>query len=931
MKQFLPILILGLSISIAPKAQEGIISGKVSDSLSGKALVLATVTVFRVSDSMVVTYRLTNTNGSFKVTGLPLQDTLKVLVSFSGYTVARKILTLHLPKESTDLGNIKLKPTLQSLDEVIVYSERPPVIFKKDTVEFNAAAFKTLPSSLLEDLLKKLPGIQFSRSGELLYAGKKINRLLVDGKAFFGDNYQMATQNLPANIIANVQIFDDGDELRRNNDGDTMRIGKVINVLFKKGVKKGWFGKVYAGIGTKERYEVGGIANIYRDTLQLSILGFSNNINRSGFNMKDLRELGGFSRSGFQSTMSTSTSNREGMELNGISFGGTEDGLIRTNVGGINLNHAPSKKLSLFTQALLGNAKKVLYQVTNRKIANLDTVLINTNNDTVNSQNQILNLNIGLTWKPDNNTEVLLNGGYRTRSNAKLTNTSVITTDNKSGTLNVGESDFTENADMWNYQHYFSVSKRLKSKLRKSFFISHSYTVSDNPVVSNTISTNTAFIPVVSLELLSQIRTQLIPSSNLSLSTSYNQQLDSRLSLMLAYTGQFSNFKNGITTYFKRANSQAFDSLINRLSGNYEQQSSRSLTSGSIIYRYKKISITSRLQWLHHRIANSFNHSTINQQFTVSNFLLYGLFAWRDYGITLSQDVIIPPINATNPIINNENPFYIIKGNPSLLPEKRFNVYITGRLSSAVKNTRLSFYASMFFNRNSFIQATELTNSGVYQISYENVKSTSRLTGNISFGKQLFNRGEIDLAINTSLYSSYKKTPVKFNKIYANSVSYLFEPETSVNLNWRNMAEFNTAFSLQYEFINYDETSFSANSIVSRNLSGEIIIRPSKRLVWESSILFRNNGIIAANVPTTRTYWNMAVTAILQKNEAFLLKFSIYDLLNNNNNTDAYTLHNTVVNMQSNILTRYAMLTLTYNIRNNSGEKIGGKRKLFLF
>ncbi|HWJ29263.1 MAG TPA: carboxypeptidase regulatory-like domain-containing protein, partial [Flavisolibacter sp.] len=289
---------------ITQLSAQGTIKGKLLDSVAKSPLALATVTVFKASDTALITYRLTNPEGEFKVPGLPLNLPLRIVISFSGYDAFRKEFTLT-NADPLDLQVIKMNPIAKSLDEVLVVAERPPVTVRKDTIEFNASSFKTLPTSLVEDLLKKLPGIQVDADGNIMANGKKVNRIMVDGKAFFGDDPKMATRNLPANVIDKVQVTDDKDEAARNIDGDLTNVGQVINLTLKKGVKKGWFGKVYGGAGTDDRYEIGGIANIYRDTMQLSVLGFSNNVNRSGFSFKEVQDLGGFNRSGFNSLMVT--------------------------------------------------------------------------------------------------------------------------------------------------------------------------------------------------------------------------------------------------------------------------------------------------------------------------------------------------------------------------------------------------------------------------------------------------------------------------------------------------------------------------------------------------------------------------------------------------------------------------------------------------
>jgi Carboxypeptidase regulatory-like domain len=202
------------------------LKGKLIDSTAKTALGLATVTVFKAADTAIITYRLSNAEGDFKIPGLPFDVHCRVVVSYSGYSGYRKEFTLTSEQPVLDLGNIYLLPATAAMQEVTVFAERPPVIIKKDTVEFNASSFKTLPNALVEDLLKKLPGVQLDKDGNIIVNGKPVNRILVDGKTFFGDDPKMASRNLPSQVIDKVQVTDDKEEMMRNGDDNPNNVGK---------------------------------------------------------------------------------------------------------------------------------------------------------------------------------------------------------------------------------------------------------------------------------------------------------------------------------------------------------------------------------------------------------------------------------------------------------------------------------------------------------------------------------------------------------------------------------------------------------------------------------------------------------------------------------------------------------------------------------
>jgi len=313
-----------------------LLQGKVVDSLSNAGLGLATITVFLKSDTSVVVYKLTDQSGTFRFPVKKLNKEAYVIVSHSGYTVYRSDLGWLDTVRTVDLGNIFLSPQNITLDELLVYSERPPILIRNDTVEFNANSFKTLPSDLLEDLIRKFPGLEIGSDGSIMFNGRAVNRITVDGREFFGRDPKIATKNLPAIIVDRVQIYDDPDERLRNPELQSGELGLVLNLKIKKSYRGALFGKLYAGVGSVDRYQIGAILNTFRDTLQVSLLSFRNNLDKAGFDYDEILTMGGFERSGYSSM---SLSNNGGLTLDGISFGGNGDGIIDSRTAGLNINN----------------------------------------------------------------------------------------------------------------------------------------------------------------------------------------------------------------------------------------------------------------------------------------------------------------------------------------------------------------------------------------------------------------------------------------------------------------------------------------------------------------------------------------------------------------------------------------------------------------
>lgn len=339
----LPLLLISLNASAQ---NHGGMKGRIVDSINRKPIEIATIAVLNARDttiSAMITYTQTDKEGLFALHTLPIGKPLKAIISFVGYKPQIKFFTL-IKGQTLDMGTVQLSP--RQLNEVIVTAEREPIVIKKDTFEFDASAFKVRPNAMVEDLLKKLPGVEVSNDGKITAMGKDVTKVLVDGKQFFASDPRIASQNLDADLIAKVQIYDD-----RENDPNHLipddQVKKIINLKFKKALKKSIFGKMYAGAGTDKHYQAGGLFNMFRDTLQVSMLGFTNNLNSTGFSYNELTQSAGINRGGSQ------TFGR------GIGWGFAPVGKQTSTSAGININTDYGKKLKINLAYLLNHNQSI--------------------------------------------------------------------------------------------------------------------------------------------------------------------------------------------------------------------------------------------------------------------------------------------------------------------------------------------------------------------------------------------------------------------------------------------------------------------------------------------------------------------------------------------------------------------------------------------
>lgn len=292
MKKIL-LITLGFFASFQVLAQTKSITGRVTDSSGEKGLDKATVKLVEKAAPKDTLKTLTNAKGEFGFEKIPGSG-YYIIISYMGYKpMSKEFFKPSAGVANIDLGDLILANDYKDLAEIVI--EAPAVTMKEDTVEYRAGAFQTKPNATTEDLLKKLPGVQVDRQGNVTAQGKAVTRIKVNGKDFFSGDPKTATKEIPADMIDKVQVVDDyGDQSIASGirDGDPE---KVINLQLKKDKNQGVFGRAQAGYGTDDRYIVAAAINKFNNNRQLSLILNSNNNNTSTF-----RNEGGGGGGGFQ-------------------------------------------------------------------------------------------------------------------------------------------------------------------------------------------------------------------------------------------------------------------------------------------------------------------------------------------------------------------------------------------------------------------------------------------------------------------------------------------------------------------------------------------------------------------------------------------------------------------------------------------------------
>ena len=917
--------------------QKGTVSGKIMESPK-KPLAFSTIAVYTAADTTLLSYRLSNPDGDFKIPALPLNIRLRLLITFSGYEAYRKEFQLSTTQPSLHFDSIYLKRTHRQLDEIMIFAELPPVSIRKDTIEFNASAFKTLPNALVEDLLKKLPGVEVDRDGNIAVEGKAVNRITVDGKTFFGDDPKMATRNLPANVIDKVQVTDDKEEMMRRGDDNPNNVGKVINLTFKKGVKKGWFGKLYAGAGSKDLYTAGGIGNIYRDTLQLSILGYTNNINKAPFSFSELLQVGGFQRNRSNSAnirtnvwrMGTGT----GISLDNVNFGGAQGigGISISKGAGFNLNHSPNKKRSFFLQYFYNNLlinKREL--ATNADQFKNDTVINTSSKVTGPSDGNRHNVAAGFRLKPDSVTNILINAAYMDARGIDQRLTNIATTNNKIGKLSSGNIDQKNDNKIITYKHNVSFSRLSKVKKGRRFTIGHNFDFRDTETDNFSHSVNRFIYPVTLDTAIQQLRQERVPTTEMDIYFNYSEPVSKKITIRFAARYDFLKHQSQIETFNYNSNSKSYDLFNALLTNSLHRKNNQLSSTAGLEYRFKDLTITPGIRLQSQKIINDISKLPLPLQQKSVDLLPTFSLTYKTFNFNYDRSVILPGYNYLIAVADNSNPYYITLGNPNLVSSVRDQVSINMRKNILKKQLTYGFNSSIGFTKNDVVAFVTVDSKGVFTNLPVNQSGGRNLFVNYFINKQYKRSTKFNLSLNHSAFFSNQRSRLLYNYESSWQNGNTLGTRIGFNMNMNDKLELISFYGVNYNFMRYKNPVFKDINQVFHTFENELILRYPKHFIWETGFQYWIDPYTAPGFPQQPMVWNAAINYTMLKNERGVLKFEVSDLLDKYQNISVNTQRNIVTTSSNNVLGRYFLLSFTYNVQTIGEKKKVGGWRLLLF
>lgn len=904
-------------------AQKQEIRGSVKDTAAAVSVKNAVVALLAPQDSALKAFTRTAADGSFTLQADPGRYVVMVMhPSFGDF-----VDNVTVENGGVNLNTLALTPKSKLLEAVIIKSGSP-IRIKGDTTVYTADSFKVSANANVEELLKKLPGIQVDRNGQITAMGQTVEKVLVDGEEFFGDDPGMAVKNLRADAVKEVQVFDKKSEQAEFTGIDDGQTQKTINLKLKEDKKRGHFGKIDLAAGPQDdisnRFNNNLMYSSFKGKRKLSAFLLNGNTGQDGLNWQDMEKYG-------MSDNTSVTIDEEGGGVMIYKGGSTDDEpYVNTQNGFIRNVNAGLQYINKFGENMLNLSPRYNEQdYTNNRQSFIQTQVYDTATGQYESLNEVSNVlsnvdrfNVKMTGSYDmkldsmNSLKITANlnyyetesedirSGSRTGKDGQLINTST-----GRNTISSEKMAFTGN---FLFRHKFK-------KVRRTFSVNGDWSILNTDGTNYNKSLNTIYDPLNPFVLdVDQMLNYDKVNRRISGKATYTEPLNAKYAVELSHETSLNSGVNDQVTYTYSASTGKYDEQVDSLTNRFDQTILVNKPSARLSYSHKKIkfSLGSGFAFTHFNLEDVTYGNTFKRNFT--NFFPQANFTYTyksnhmlrlNYSGFTSQ----PSMNQLQPLRNNNDQFNEYIGNPNLKP---------------------SFTNSWSISHNGydFLKDRWMYQSLNFSTTSNSIKNDRRI--DLATGKTVTMPVNTDGNFNLSFWSGVglksKKLNTRFNinprimysrfaDVINNKISYSRTTNTGVSFN------INKAKDKKYDISLSNDLSYTHNinnqaktkfDYYVNTLTAEATVYIKK--VWSISSdynFYSREKTSEFDKGLNNQLWNAKIQRTF-KNDEFTVYAMVRDILNENIGIDRNFSGNTFSEIRNDRLKRYFMLGFAWNFRN---------------
>ena len=924
-KSYLLLLLFGFT-SVIYAQKNGTIKGVAFDTISKQPVTMATISILEKKDSSLVTFSMTDAAGKFELKGLPNGE-YRLLITHVNYHSSNNYFTISDAEKNKDFGNVTMSDKAKVLSEVVVGNDAPPVTMIGDTVQYNAGSFKVQPNANVEQLLKKLPGVKVDKDGTVTAQGEKVNRVLVDGKEFFGNDPKIATRNLPADAIDKVQVYDKQSDQAQLTGFDDGNYEKTINLKLKKDKKKGVFGKVMGGAGDKERYEGRFNVNSFKGARQMSAIGMGNNTNAEGFSFMDILNFTGAlnqMRQGGGGNVSIGMSTEEAASYG---MGPRNAGINTSFGGGINYNNLIGTKLDLQSNYFYNrfnpqSTTKVLRQTTSNNLTNIDNEL--TQADNLNNSHRF---NLNLLYQIDSMHSIRITPSLSLQESSNKSLRIFSQEQSTGNMISDGINDTKANNEGYNFRNDIIFRKKFNRKGRTlSLSLNTSLNESDGDgsqmLIRNTYSNGI----INRRDTLNQNNTITGNLKGYNARAVYTEPLWKRTLLELSAGRSNSRSTSEKITYDFDKNSGKYNDLNETLSSDFENTYGYTNAGFRMRKQGRKYNYALGINWqraeLEGKIISGTKDSIITKDFRnilPSASFKYNFSRFRNFTLNYQASTNQPTMSQLQPVPDISNPQWIREGNPDLKQETRHTFRGNLNLVSPYKNKNFFMFFTAMLIGNKIVNYDSLNfTNGIRKSKPVNVDGAYNLNGSISYSMPLrFMKATMEISSRIN-YSNDKQY---FNGLENRIKTLNLGPSFRLDVNPTDKLSlmFGSEFSLNRT--EYSQQTSQDNNYFSQEYSTSVDYQLPKNFFLSTDFTYTINTQRAEGFNTNIPLWNASFSRQFLKYNRGEIKLSVYDLLNKNVNVSRNTGQNSIEDREVNTLRRFFLLSFTYSLTKSGLQK----------